>query len=380
MVGTGDPPDLAVLYFDIPNEGVIDAQHGRHPGSVAPGPTWATPGPAGPFGDSIVEESGQAPVCGPHRSRVEIADEQGWPGRLPQLRLQRQHLLATLAQRRGSVDGVGEMDAPDGDRLLGDQSTSVRQRYPPNLQRETSGYRRAGVVERRRDETVGKTVGDHFGGIRRQFLGRHHVGTHLVEKTGERGRIGATVVQVGREDPKHESVMVCEYWDMSFGGRLLVATPLITDPHFFHTVVYLYAHDPDEGAAGVVLNRPTEEPTVEHLPGWRSHLAAPPNIFWGGPVAEANGLVLLVADGEVRLADDLDPPMDTVRARLFVGQAGWAPGQLEAEIAEGAWVVTDPLPDDIVSPFPDRLWSRVLRRVGGEAAVWSTHPVDVRMN
>lgn len=174
--------------------------------------------------------------------------------------------------------------------------------------------------------------------------------------------------------------MVCEYWDMSFGGRLLVATPLITDPHFFHTVVYLYAHDPDEGAAGVVLNRPTEEPTVEHLPGWRSHLAAPPNIFWGGPVAEANGLVLLVADGEVRLADDLDPPMDPVRARLFVGQAGWAPGQLEAEIAEGAWVVTDPLPDDIVSPFPDRLWSRVLRRVGGEAAVWSTHPVDVRMN
>lgn len=167
---------------------------------------------------------------------------------------------------------------------------------------------------------------------------------------------------------------------MSFAGHMLVATPLITDPHFFHTVVYLYAHEEHEGAAGVVLNRPTEEPALAHLPDWRSALAAPPTVFWGGPVAESSGLAVLVDGAQVELAGSLEPPAGTARARLFIGQAGWAPGQLEAELEEGAWLVTDTVADDVLSPFPDRMWRSILRRVGGEAAVWSTHPEDVRMN
>ncbi len=167
---------------------------------------------------------------------------------------------------------------------------------------------------------------------------------------------------------------------MSFAGRLVVATPLITDPNFIHTVVYLYAHEPDEGAAGVVLNRPTEEPTVEHLPAWRSVLAAPPIIFWGGPVASTSGVVLVVDSGKVRLAEELEPPEGSVRARLFVGQAGWGPGQLEGELAEGAWLVMDALPEDVLVPFPDSLWSQVLRRHGGPTAMWATLPIDPRVN
>lgn len=167
---------------------------------------------------------------------------------------------------------------------------------------------------------------------------------------------------------------------MSFMGRLLVATPLIVDPNFIHTVVYLYAHDPGEGAAGVVLNRPTEEPTVDHLPDWRGCLAAPPNIFWGGPVAPESGVVLVIEDGEIRLADDLAPPPGNIRARLFVGQAGWGPSQLEAEIDEEAWLVVDPSPEDVMAPFPDRLWPDILRRQGGNAALWATHPIDPRVN
>lgn len=167
---------------------------------------------------------------------------------------------------------------------------------------------------------------------------------------------------------------------MSFAGRLLVATPLIQDPNFIHSVVYLYAHETQEGAAGVVLNRPTEEPTVEHLPDWRSVLAAPPSVFWGGPVASTSGVVLMVENDEVRLADDLEPPSGAARARLFVGQSGWGPGQLEAEISEGAWLVTDALPDDVLAPFPDATWSRVLRRHGGRAALWATLPIDPSVN
>ncbi|MFP3913320.1 MAG: YqgE/AlgH family protein [Actinomycetota bacterium] len=167
---------------------------------------------------------------------------------------------------------------------------------------------------------------------------------------------------------------------MSLAGRLLVATPLITDPNFIHTVVYIYAHDSDDGAAGVVLNRPTDEPTLSHLPGWRSVLAPPPNVFWGGPVAPDSGLVLMLRDGVVQLAEELEPPDPPARARLFVGQAGWGPGQLEGELTEEAWLVAEPQAEEVLAPFPDDLWGRMVRRQGGRAALWSTHPLDPRMN
>ncbi len=168
---------------------------------------------------------------------------------------------------------------------------------------------------------------------------------------------------------------------MSLAGKLLVATPLITDPNFAHTVVHLYAHEPEEGAAGVILNRPTEEPALDHLPGWRSALALPPVVFWGGPVAAESGLIVLEDTGGVRLADDLEPPATAgVRGRLFVGQAGWGPGQLEGEVAEGAWMVMEPAPGEVLAPFPDMLWGRLLRRRGGVAAMWATHPLDPRLN
>lgn len=167
---------------------------------------------------------------------------------------------------------------------------------------------------------------------------------------------------------------------MSLAGRLLVATPLITDPNFVHTVVYLYAHEADEGAAGVVLNRPTEEPTISHLPDWRSVLAPPPNIFWGGPVADDSGVVLVSQDGTVGVAEELQPPPAPARARLFVGQAGWGPSQLEGEIAEGAWLVAEPEPGEILSPFPETMWAAAVRRQGGRASLWATHPLDPKMN
>lgn len=167
---------------------------------------------------------------------------------------------------------------------------------------------------------------------------------------------------------------------MSLADRLLVATPLITDPNFIHTVVYVYAHDGEDGAAGVVLNRPTEEPAIAHLPEWRSALAPPPSVFWGGPVAQESGVVLVVEGDEVRLAEDLEPPAPPARARLFVGQAGWGPGQLEAEVGEGAWLVTEPVAREALGPSPEVLWGVTLRRQGGRTALWSTHPADPKMN
>jgi putative transcriptional regulator len=174
--------------------------------------------------------------------------------------------------------------------------------------------------------------------------------------------------------------MVWQDGDMSYAGRFLVATPLIQDPNFIHTVVYLYAHETGEGAAGVVLNRPSDEAVVDHLPDWRSTVAAPPVVFWGGPVATDSGLILLSRDGRIEPAEEMQPPEGSTRARIFVGQAGWGPGQLEMEMAEGAWLAVDADADDVVAPFPEELWGVLLRRHGGQPALWATHPLDPSLN
>lgn len=174
--------------------------------------------------------------------------------------------------------------------------------------------------------------------------------------------------------------MVWQHGHMEFVGRLLVATPLITEDSFIHTVIYVYAAESEAGTAGVILNRVTTTPAVGQLPTWRGILSGPPMVFWGGPVAPESGIVLTVVDGVIDVAVDLEPPPKPARARLFVGQAGWGPGQLEAEIAEGAWLVTEAFGSDVITADPDHLWAAVLRREGGRPAVWATHPLDLTMN
>ena len=179
---------------------------------------------------------------------------------------------------------------------------------------------------------------------------------------------------------------------MSHAGRLLVATPLIADPNFERAVVLLVAHDAD-GAFGVVLNRPSETPVAEVAPDWSPLAAAPGVVFIGGPVSQEAVLGLgrcpgdeaastaLVGDcGPVDLHDPpaLDAPWTSVR--LFAGSAGWAPGQLEDELGEGAWWPVDAEPDDVTGGDVEGLWSRVLRRQPGELAWFANHPSDPTAN
>ena len=74
-------------------------------------------------------------------------------------------------------------------------------------------------------------------------------------------------------------------------GSLLVATPALVDPNFAHTVVLLLDHDED-GALGVVLNRPSPVSVEEVLPGWDAVLAGPGVLFQGGPVATDSALAV----------------------------------------------------------------------------------------
>lgn len=179
-------------------------------------------------------------------------------------------------------------------------------------------------------------------------------------------------------------------------GDLLVSVPHLPDPNFRRTVVLLLHHD-DDGAFGVVLNRPLEVEVGSVLPGWDSAVSAPGVLFQGGPVGldAALGLVALRPRAEMppsvtRVAGvfglvDLDsPPPDgddvVVGLRIFAGHSGWAGGQLEGEVAAGDWFVVPALPGDLWTPDPTRLWRTVLRRQGGTLAMASTFPEDPRLN
>ncbi|NNE11769.1 MAG: YqgE/AlgH family protein [Ilumatobacter sp.] len=180
-------------------------------------------------------------------------------------------------------------------------------------------------------------------------------------------------------------------------GRLLVATPPLDDPNFDRTVVYVLEHR-DDGALGVVINRPTEEELGEPLERWADLQTAPGAIFLGGPV-EPDALIALAYAHQpiVDDTDELSPVAGRVASadlttdpafvagvvssvRVFRGYAGWGPGQLEGEIESGAWVVLDAEPDDVFDSEPDELWRRVLRRQGGRLAWLATAPDDLSAN
>lgn len=181
----------------------------------------------------------------------------------------------------------------------------------------------------------------------------------------------------------------------SLTGRLLVATPALADPNFDRAVVLLLDHD-EEGSLGVVLNRPTPVGVGDILASWAELTGEPDVVFQGGPVSldSALGVAVIPGDegplgwrrvyGAIGLVDLETPPELLAAAlgslRIFAGYAGWGPGQLEAELSEGAWYVVESEPGDVSSPRPERLWRAVLRRQRSELAMIATYPDDPSLN
>lgn len=172
----------------------------------------------------------------------------------------------------------------------------------------------------------------------------------------------------------------------SFAGKLLIAMPNLADPNFWRSVVLLGVHSHEEGAFGLVVNRPLDvdlrevlaelgqEPGGEDLPG----------VLSGGPVQPSHGFVLYernehgARDEDLTVSDSIviSGSVDTLaklahgtaacRYFLLLGYAGWYPGQLEREIEENSWVVA-PLDSSILFDVPveDR-WAAALRSIGIE--------------
>lgn len=173
--------------------------------------------------------------------------------------------------------------------------------------------------------------------------------------------------------------------DSDLAPAFLVAMNSLWDPNFRGSVVLMLHHD-DQGAIGLVVNRTTDLPMASLCETfgltWRG--APEMRVDWGGPVQPELGWMLLgkgglrapevesVTEGiqytrsnEILREVAENPPP---QLRMFLGYAGWGPGQLERELAQGAWLVAPVSARLVFEGERDRLWDDVVRSLGIEPA------------
>lgn len=179
----------------------------------------------------------------------------------------------------------------------------------------------------------------------------------------------------------------------SLRGTLLVAAPWLEDPNFRRTVVLVSEHSED-GAMGVVLNRPSPVTVAEAAPALTPAVQEDHQIWVGGPVAPST-VVFLAEFSEPSLSavmvfgrigfPSADAALEdlvdaTGRTRVFAGYAGWGSGQLEAEVERGDWMLEPAVPDDVFCAEPSALWSAVLVRKGGRFRLIASMPPNPSLN
>ncbi len=167
----------------------------------------------------------------------------------------------------------------------------------------------------------------------------------------------------------------------SIAGKALVASPYLTDRNFLRSVVLILQHD-DDGALGLVLNRPTELTVGEVMTSFlnKPHINAEP-IYCGGPV---EGRLKVVHDRAESAQHDYEyceelglyvtSERDAIveiweaqdcRYRCFDGYSGWMPGQLDSELKAGGWLVWD-APSETVFANPEPMWKQAVQQIGRE--------------
>jgi len=179
----------------------------------------------------------------------------------------------------------------------------------------------------------------------------------------------------------------------SLSGQLLLASPTLRDPNFVRTVVLVSLHS-EEGAMGVVLNRPSAVTVSEAVPQLEDAVADEEPVYVGGPVQPSSivflaefldpspaGLLVLGRIGFPAPDAGIEELTEaTARRRVFAGYAGWGEGQLDAEVEEGDWIAHTALPEDVFTDVPEELWATVLTRKGGSYALIARMPSDPSVN
>lgn len=179
----------------------------------------------------------------------------------------------------------------------------------------------------------------------------------------------------------------------SLQGKLLIASPALVDPNFRRAVVLIGPHD-EQGALGLVLNRPSVMHVRDVVLELGPLAGEAERLFVGGPVAPGSIVVLaefsdpslaaLTIVGDVGLPSiNTDPERLAAgvrRSRCFAGHAGWGAGQLDEELAQESWIVEPLVAADLWLDPEEDLWGALMRRRGGEYALLARMPMDPTLN
>ena len=179
--------------------------------------------------------------------------------------------------------------------------------------------------------------------------------------------------------------------ETSLTGQVLIAMPGLEDPEFAHSVVYVCAHGED-GAMGLIINRPLHKPSfpqlVRQLNVTEGEPARSIGLCKGGPVETARGFVLHSADwtGEdsLKVAEDvaLTASLDILKAIatgggprdgiLALGYANWGPGQLDREMLENSWLTAAADAELLFGPDHERKWAQAMFKLNIDPAKLSS--------
>lgn len=176
-----------------------------------------------------------------------------------------------------------------------------------------------------------------------------------------------------------------------FTGKLLIAMPGMSDPRFEKSVIFVCAHS-DEGAMGLIVNKPAEDllfaDLLEQLSIRPLQMTRDVLVHFGGPVEHGRGFVLhssdyssnvstLEVDDGFGMTATLDILEDIARGAgplavvMALGYAGWGPGQLESEIARNGWLTCDATHEIVFATQADVKWEAALRSLGVDALTLS---------
>ena len=176
----------------------------------------------------------------------------------------------------------------------------------------------------------------------------------------------------------------------SLAGSLLVAHPNMLDPNFRRTVLFISAHDPNDGALGVIINRPLDRQVADIVSEEPPEALADVPVFLGGPVGK-NQLLFATFEWEKGEGLKLNHNVDLEKASesagkksasicAFVGYAGWGAGQLEAEMKQKAWLLQKPSRSVLKLDRLPKLWFDIMQRLGPWYKMLAAAPDDPSLN
>lgn len=174
-------------------------------------------------------------------------------------------------------------------------------------------------------------------------------------------------------------------------GSLLIAHPNLLDPNFRRTVLLIAANDPDEGSFGFVLNRPSGKSVRDFLDAEETGTLADLPVYLGGPVGVEQLTFASISyhRAEGRIECDLNLSLEDARElaivrpdelRAFVGYAGWSKDQLEAELAQKAWILQRAEENFLTANDAEEMWRASLRKIGPWFRLMAAAPDDPSRN